>query len=70
VDAAKRYEAIIRDFEGKGIDVDEVLESLLGSYISKTKKQAKIHYYVADLGETLRILKAHGLWEPGRIHKL
>jgi hypothetical protein len=68
-DRAKRFEAIERDFTGKGVDVKSVLDSLLGSYVAKTPKQSKQHYYV-DPSPTLRALKAHGLWSPGRTHHI
>ncbi len=68
-DRAKRLEAIERDLEPKGIDVEAVLSSLLGTYVGKVPKQAKVHYYV-NLSQTLAALKAHGLWRPGRIHHI
>lgn len=68
-DKAKRLEAIERDLEPKGIDVRRVLGSLLGSYVGKTPKQSKWHYYV-NPGKTLAALAAHGFWSPGRIHRL
>ncbi len=68
-DRAKRLEAIERDLGPKGIDVKRTLDSLLGAYVGKTPKQAKIHYYV-NLGTTLHVLKEHGLWTPGREHRI
>lgn len=66
-DRAKRLEAIERDLGPKGIDVEAVLNSLLGTYVGKVPKQSKIHYYV-DPSPTLAALKSHGLWSPGRAH--
>jgi len=68
-DRAKRLEAIERDLGPKGIDVKGTLDSLLGAYVGKTPKQAKVHYYV-NLGATLHVLKEHGLWTPGREHRI
>ncbi len=67
VDRAKRYEAILRDLQGKELDVDAILHSLLGTYVAKTKKGSKIHYYV-DPGRAMRALRDHSLWEPGHVH--
>ena len=68
-DRAKRLEAIERDLGPKGVNVKSTLDSLLGSYVGKTPKQAKVHYYV-NLGTTLHALKEHGLWVPGREHRI
>ncbi len=68
-DRAKRLEAIERDLAPKGLDVENLLDSLLGTYVGRTPKQSKIHYYV-NLGETLHVLREHGLWRPGREHPI
>jgi hypothetical protein len=68
-DRAKRLEAIKRDLDPKGINAEDVLDSMLGTYVAKTPKQSKIHYYV-NLGPTLTALKAHNLWRPGREHPI
>lgn len=68
---AKRLEAIERDLGPKVPNLTGVLKVLLNlGAIGITKKGSagKLHYYVST--DVLGYLKQHGLWSPGRIHRL